>query len=298
MRRHTVLPFLCAGLFMAQPLAAQLSTGPDILVTTQWLSQHQRDKDLVILQVGPEGGFRKEHIAGARFVKLSDLSTPFQPGSLSLEMPADPALRTALEKLGISDRSRVIVVFDSGWVTPSSRVFLTLGYAGLSDRAAYLDGGLTAWRKAGLPLTSDTATTAAPGRITRVTVPSIIVDHAYIEARGASPRAKLLDARAPASFGGAGNQQESPGHIVGAANLPWGTLFNQDTDQLLGRSELEQKFLAAGVQPGDTVVAYCHVGQYATAVLLAARVTGHPVRLYDGSFQDWSMRKLPTEGGK
>jgi thiosulfate/3-mercaptopyruvate sulfurtransferase len=190
----------------------------------------------------------------------------------------------------------VVVVADSEWITPSSRVLLTLGYAGLSDHAVFLDGGLAAWRKAGLPVTADTVV-PVPGHITRHVIPGIIVDYQYVQAHGNAPRARLLDARAPASYGGPVRQQELAGHIAGAANLPWGTLFGDDA-KLLPKAELEQKFLAAGVQPGDTVVAYCHVGQYATAVLLAARVLGHPVRLYDGSFQDWSMRKLPTEGGQ
>jgi thiosulfate/3-mercaptopyruvate sulfurtransferase len=54
-------------------------------------------------------------------------------------------------------------------------------------------------------------------------------------------------------------------------------------------------FDAAGVQPGDTVAAYCHVGGQATMVLLAARLLGHPVRLYDGSMADWNERTLPLE---
>ena len=30
-------------------------------------------------------------------------------------------------------------------------------------------------------------------------------------------------------------------------------------------------------------------------VLLGARLLGHPVRLYDGSMNDWETRKLPLE---
>ena len=45
---------------------------------------------------------------------------------------------------------------------------------------------------------------------------------------------------------------------------------------------------------GDTVVAYCHIGQYATMVLLAAHTLGHDIRLYDGAFQDWAVRDLPV----
>lgn len=286
-----------AALAGASPLAAQLTTGDGLLVSSQWLAQHQHDKDLVILQVGPEPGYRKEHIAGSRFVKLNQISTPFQAGTLSLEMPPDATLRTALERLGISDRSHIVVVFDSGWITPSARVFLTLGYAGLGDQAVYLYGGLTGWRKAGLPLTGDTVA-VAPGHLTRSLVPAVIVDHDYVAAVPGNSHAHLLDARSPASFVHPPGGQESPGHIAGAVNLPWGELFDSTTDRLLAKPDLERRFRAAGVQPGDTVVAYCHVGQYATAVLLAARVLGHPARLYDGSFQDWSMRKLPTVGGQ
>ena len=36
------------------------------------------------------------------------------------------------------------------------------------------------------------------------------------------------------------------------------------------------------------MVAYCHVGQQATAVVLAARLLDIPVVLYDGAFQDWA----------
>ena len=44
----------------------------------------------------------------------------------------------------------------------------------------------------------------------------------------------------------------------------------------------------AGVEPGDTVIGYCHIGQQATAMLFAVRTLGHTVLLYDGSFEDWS----------
>jgi len=61
----------------------------------------------------------------------------------------------------------------------------------------------------------------------------------------------------------------------------------------------------AGIAPGDTVIGYCHIGQQATAMLFAARPLGHPVRLYDGSFQDWSRQpaaefpvELPQGNGK
>ena len=54
---------------------------------------------------------------------------------------------------------------------------------------------------------------------------------------------------------------------------------------------------AAMAAPGATVVTYCWVGYRASATYLVARYLGYPARMYDGSYQDWSQRKLPVRGG-
>jgi thiosulfate/3-mercaptopyruvate sulfurtransferase len=47
------------------------------------------------------------------------------------------------------------------------------------------------------------------------------------------------------------------------------------------------------------VVSYCHIGQQGSLVWAAARELGISARLYDGSFEDWSVRsELPVESGK
>jgi 3-mercaptopyruvate sulfurtransferase SseA len=60
---------------------------------------------------------------------------------------------------------------------------------------------------------------------------------------------------------------------------------------------LRRVFNQAGVSKGDEIVAYCHIGQQATAVVFAARLLGYKARLYDGSYQDWTRRDLKVEGG-
>ena len=40
---------------------------------------------------------------------------------------------------------------------------------------------------------------------------------------------------------------------------------------LRSAAELREIFAKAGVKPGDTVVAYCHIGQQATGIVFAAR---------------------------
>ena len=63
-----------------------------------------------------------------------------------------------------------------------------------------------------------------------------------------------------------------------------------DHARFRGNDELRALFAGAGVQPGDTVVAYCHIGQLATAALFAARLAGYEAVVYDGSWQDWARR--------
>ena len=55
-----------------------------------------------------------------------------------------------------------------------------------------------------------------------------------------------------------------------------------------GKQRVAARFKAAGVKKGDTVITYCHVGQQATATWFAARTLGLDVKVYDGSFEEWS----------
>jgi thiosulfate/3-mercaptopyruvate sulfurtransferase len=67
--------------------------------------------------------------------------------------------------------------------------------------------------------------------------------------------------------------------------------FTEVTDEsgrIAGDAKLRSLLEGAGVKRGDVVVAYCHIGQQATAVLFAARLLGHEVRLFDGSMQEWA----------
>ena len=85
-----------------------------------------------------------------------------------------------------------------------------------------------------------------------------------------------------------------PGHIAGAKSVPF-TEISDDALMLKTTDQLVALFTKAGVAPSDTVIGYCHIGQQATGMLFAARSLGHPVLLYDGSFEDWSKRDLPVD---
>jgi thiosulfate/3-mercaptopyruvate sulfurtransferase len=295
-RLRVLLMLLCAGVVArAQPSRSEL------VVTPAWLKDHLADPHLVILQVGmmdDTSRYAKEHIPGARYVDLEDVSVSSMnhTDSLMLEMPSASQLRARLAAVGISDDSRIIVYADDDDISHATRVLLTLDYAGLGTRSSFLDGGLAAWKKNGYAA-SNTAPRVLAGRLSALHVHPVVATIGEVQAHLKDPSFHLIDARAPAFYDGVSEGMKSgrKGHIPGAHNIPF-TSVTDATGRLKPAEELTRIFAGAGVAPGDTVVAYCHIGQQATAVLFAARTLGHPVKLFDGSYQEWGRRTdLPVE---
>jgi thiosulfate/3-mercaptopyruvate sulfurtransferase len=281
---------------VAQPVPA---TRADLVVSPAWLAAHLKDAGLVVLQVGEKKTYDTEHVPGARFVNVSaDLAVNNPAGNgLTLEMLTPDVLRDRLAALGIGDGSRVVVVESDDWWSPSTRLVLTLDYAGLK-RTAWLDGGLAAWKAAGQPTTAEVPA-VTPGKLSPLDVKPLVVDSTFVAEHAHSPGFAIVDARATAFYDGSqpGGQRGGPqkaGHIPGALSAPFSEFVTADS-RLKSPEEITAVFDKAGVKSGDTIVGYCHIGQQATAMLFAARTVGHRVLLYDGSFQDWVVRDLPVE---
>src|SRR5690242_12699927 len=142
---------LFGSLFLLPLLAAAApALRSDMLVTTAWLAQHLKDPNVVVLHVSRDRmAYDAGHIPGARFLGLSDLVVT-REGILN-ELPPAAALKTVLERAGVSDDSRVILYGDTS-VLPATRAYFTLDYLGHGARAALLDGGLPKWTTESRPL--------------------------------------------------------------------------------------------------------------------------------------------------
>jgi len=103
----------------------ELPVRESLIISTEWLAKHLNDDSLVLLQVGEKSEYTAGHIPGAQFIQLADISTPRGQG-LTLELPSVDQLKTTFEKLGVTDKSRIVVYFTKDWVTPTARVFMTL----------------------------------------------------------------------------------------------------------------------------------------------------------------------------
>jgi thiosulfate/3-mercaptopyruvate sulfurtransferase len=289
-----MLGFQIRSLLLTALATAALGGQPNresMLVSTAWLASHLSDRDLVILHVGGQEDYAAGHIPGARKLSLSDISIS-GPDNLRLELPPLEDLRTALAKVGIRNDSRIVVYPANESVQSATRVWFTLDYAGLGQRASLLDGGLLRWKEEGRPLTTD-AIAVHPGTLTLTPDPSLVVSAEWLQGRLKDPDLLLVDARLPEFYTGANpGQMPRAGRIPGAVNVPYNSLV--DAQLRLRSVEDLRKVIPAGKE----VVAYCHIGQQATLVFFVARMLGEKVRLYDGSFQEWSRRaNLAVETG-
>ena len=271
------------------------SVRQEMIVSTEWLAKHLNDDSLVLLQVGEKKEYAAGHIPGAQFIALEDISTPRGEG-LALELPSVAQLKSTFEKLGISDKSRIVVYFSKDWVTPTARVFLTLDYLGLGEHTSILDGGLPAWRAEKRPVTTDEDIVKL-GSLSAHPNKQIVVDAAWVTANLNKPGVMILDARAPKFYTGEDvGRMPRGGHIPGARNIPFSILVEDSSNKFKSAETLRQLFSTAGVKQGDSVTTYCHIGQQASLLYFVARYLGYDAHLYDGSFEDWSGHpELPVE---
>jgi 3-mercaptopyruvate sulfurtransferase SseA len=239
----------------ARCLVARSASASPLLISAAQLDKQLNDPAVVLLHVGPKDYYDAGHIRGARYIDMSMLAEDRANCALLLELPGSDDLRGRLERLGIGDKSRVIVVPGADWGSPATRVVCTLQVAGLGGRTQLLDGGMSGWKRAGLPLTREVPSAATPGRLTPTPDRSMVVDHSWIQARLTQPGFHLIDARAPVFYSGPGvkmrdGTQHDAGHIPGAHHLPFNTLFN-DLLEFIPKEAMQAAFAEAarrGVQ--------------------------------------------------
>jgi thiosulfate/3-mercaptopyruvate sulfurtransferase len=276
---------------------AAADEGPQpMIVSTDWVAERLEEPDLVLLHVGEREVYDGAHLPGAQYVDRSLLSTPHGEG-LMLEMPSTAELQKAFEAMGVSDDSRIVVYFGEDWVTPTARVYLTLDYVGLGERASIMDGGMRVWVAEGRVVTR-AVPPVEPGSFTPNVREDVLADLEWVTANADDPAVALIDARNTEFYTGERSGRDMrAGHIPGARSLPYADVVNEETLKFRSDDELSQMFLAAGADLGDRVISYCHIGQQASLVYFVAKHLGYDARMYDGSFEEYSAQEeLPVEG--
>lgn len=238
--------------------------------------------------------YREAHIPGAVFVDLDrDLSQPGGPGRHPF--PAAARFAALLGSLGIAEDTHV-VVYDDGAGAIAARLWFMLRAHGHA-RASVLNGGLAAWRAAGLPLAKgDETARPVPSRMLRLDA-ARVAERAQIRALlrergdGGPGKPLLLDARARPRYRGEFEPLDArAGHIPGAVNAPYEeNLLSAADPRMKAPAELRRQLESLGVGSASEVVVSCGSGVTACHDALAMELAGFPLpRLYVGSFSEWA----------
>ena len=268
----------------------------DTLVTTEWLSQHLDDADLVVLDCTvyqrPKdgGGFRnvsgradydKGHVPSAGF---ADLKGNLCDGNSPIEfaVPTPEQFCSAMGALGVGDDSRV-VLYDTNYSAWAARVWWMLRWVGF-DRAALLNGGLKAWTAEGRPLSTEPASRPAK-HLTPAPRPELIADHDEVLASIDDDTVKLIDTLPEAFYRGERTIYDRPGHIPGATNICALDLLDES-----GRFRADDEL--AALHDGDRnarTITYCGGGIMASSnAFVMTRLGFTNVAVYTASLQEWA----------
>lgn len=267
------------------------------LVDSSWLAERMNAPDMVLLHVGTPAGYAASHLPDARLITLADVSAPESlrrpdsqpgdlPGGLLFEMGDVESLTQRLEALGVTDDSEIVLYGEPEQLLPTTtRVAFVLDYLGLGDSVHLLNGGVDAWLAGGYELSSTPAPVPEAGSLNARANDSLLADSQEVAAAVNQSGYKIIDSRMPVFYNGEQGVFGRNGRIPGAINLPIEDLA--DESGRMDEDLLAEAFQNAGVNPGDSLIVYCHVGMRATQTVFAAKLLGFDVQLYDGSFQDW-----------
>lgn len=275
-------------------LAVRREQGPvTILDATVELAAAAHDGDHRSASGRP--GWEQAHIPGSLHADLlHDLSDP--SAAYHFARPAPEVLAARLADLGVRDGVPVVTYDRSGGIW-AARLWWLLDWIGVD--AYVLDGGLAAWRSAGLPVT-DAIAPAAAGAVAARPHDGRWVELADLRRWSAGEtEATVLCALNPEAYAGeVPTRYSRRGHIPGTGNLPARSLLDGD-GRFRPLDELRTDLAGLLADPAP-IWLYCGGGISAATLGVALTALGRDdVALYDGSLEEWSADdSLPIELGR
>jgi thiosulfate/3-mercaptopyruvate sulfurtransferase len=271
------------------PLLIAAQSYESIFKTPDWLKDHLNDKDLIILHVESKSNYDSAHIPGAQFIKMSEFVTS-TTDSIYTEMPTVTYLDSLLQARGITNESKVILYYGGEMFAATFRLYFTFDYLGLAENVFILDGGLKTWKNGGLPVSADNvALPVAQGTLTITANTSLIARKEQVRNFVGAAEVKIIDARRDAYYSGekdGDGHYKRPGHIASAKNITWLNIVDEN-QTLKSAEKLHEYFNGQGINKGDKIITYCHVGLRASVLYTISKRLGHDVKMYDGSYNEW-----------
>ena len=264
---------------------------PESLVDTAWVAAHARDANVRVVDVR-RSGFEDGHMPDSVWLDPEAIRDPANAPSFML---AAPAFEQAMGRLGISNRTRVILYDDRGGLL-ASRVWWMLNAYGHSN-VALVNGGWVAWTAEKRAVVKTTA--AVPVATFKATLrPEWLATLDDVKGSIGKTGTRILDARTVAEMDGSDTRLSSRGGVIPSAEpVYWEDLLDPVAKTFKSADDLRAIYAAHGLKPTDTVIAYCWVGHRSAVDLFALHLIGYDrLRNYLGSWEEWSKRMdLPTQ---
>lgn len=297
MKFKKAIVLLAFALTAGGPLGAQTDPAAAKLVSTEWLSANLTNDYVRIVDTRSDiRDYWLSHIPGAVYLDTTLLRWPDR-GVPSKLLPPE-ALVALLEQLGITEKTLVVAYYDKNGYPPFYFLW-ALEYIG-HPASALLEDGFERWRREGRPISQDypeikPISSKMPAKVNvqlRATLEDVVKE--------LKAGARVVDTRSEDLYSGEKGAWKRKGHIRGAVNHPWVLDLNGDGTWKT-REELTAAYARIGVTPENRIIVYCGQGQQAAHTYFCLKhILGfRDVRLYDGSFNEWSNRDdLPVETGK
>ncbi len=282
-------------------------TFTDAMVSTGWLAGRLGAPTIRIVDASyfVPGGidparkqFADGHIPGAVFFDINDVADP--KGAKDHSFPTAEIFAAKVGAMGIGNDHHVIACDHMGGACAAARVWWMFRYFG-HPAISVLDGGLGKWKAEGRPLATDMPP-LRPEQFSAQPSDLAVRRRDGMRSNIAGKSWQTVDARSAGRFKGIEPEPRPglrSGHIPGAVNLPFATLFHTATQTMKGPSALKAAFDAAGIDLTKPITTSCGSGVTACTVALGAYLMGQrSVAIYDGSWLEWGAdSSLPLETG-
>ena len=278
--RIGVAGLMAAAVVAWAPTALAKWVNPQLLVTPEQLQKNVEKPDWVVVDCRGLEEYLKGHIPGAISLGKSCGAALQDP---TLRVLDAKRYEEILGRVGIGNASHVVFYHgDMKDLTDATMGFWILEYLG-HDKVYLLNGGLDAWRKAGLRL-SDKPDKREPATFKAKLVPSRFstTDEVVKIARGQAKGVQLIDSRTAREYKGEDIRSVRGGHVPNTMlnvshldTLP--KVKDAKTDKMVDIAYLDPDLAEKAFEKLDKnkrAVAYCQTGTRSTLTYLQFRLMG------------------------
>ena len=277
-------------------------TNPDVLVSTEWLSENLQRENMRIVEVNTdvEDGYNAGHIESAIAWDLhKDLED-----SVRRDIPGLNQIEELFNNSGI-DKSTTVILYGDGNNRSATWAFWILKYYRHAD-VRLLNGGRTKWIQERRTLSS---VRSIPKRTQyKIEIPnkSIRATKDYVlKSLESVNDTVLVDTRTVEEYSGkmsasVGTDQTGiyrNGRIPNSVHIQWDDGASAD-GTFLPELELRALYNNVGISPDKEIIPYCRLGMRASYTWFVLKyLLGYGrVRNYDGSWTEWGNSiGLPIE---